>query len=371
MEDGLCEIDTSSCTAQQATPGACGDGFLNAGEQCDDGNIVGGDGCSPSCRIVENGDFSGGASPWIFYSNGVTEYDASGGEAVLAINEVGSNTQVYQKDLHLEGSTAYRVRFRGTHDDGGSVKVSVRKHITPYTSYGLAGTTLALTGTYQDYDIPFTTTAGAKTDARLMFQVGSLASGGTYRFDEIVIERVVEPGGCGDGTVDAGEQCDDGNTTSGDGCSSTCETESGGGPNLLENGDFGAGTANWSFSTNASSTFSVQSGEAVVEINTQGTSVQLYQRYVELLPERTYRLTFKGRNTGGRDLTVMVHRHGDPYTGYGLDQVFDLTTTSQTFTATFTTPQGPLYEARLRLWFSPHDYPNADYYLDDFELTEE
>jgi large repetitive protein len=30
---------------------------------------------------------------------------------------------------------------------------------------------------------------------------------------------------CGDGHVDAGEQCDDGNTTSGDGCSATCETE--------------------------------------------------------------------------------------------------------------------------------------------------
>src|SRR6185503_11658566 len=30
---------------------------------------------------------------------------------------------------------------------------------------------------------------------------------------------------CGDGNVDAGEQCDDGGTTNGDGCSSTCEIE--------------------------------------------------------------------------------------------------------------------------------------------------
>ena len=30
---------------------------------------------------------------------------------------------------------------------------------------------------------------------------------------------------CGDGNVDAGEQCDDGNTDSNDGCSSTCNTE--------------------------------------------------------------------------------------------------------------------------------------------------
>ena len=30
---------------------------------------------------------------------------------------------------------------------------------------------------------------------------------------------------CGDGVVDAGEQCDDGNLINGDGCSETCEVE--------------------------------------------------------------------------------------------------------------------------------------------------
>jgi TonB family protein len=30
---------------------------------------------------------------------------------------------------------------------------------------------------------------------------------------------------CGNGTVEAGEQCDDGNTVGGDGCSSLCQTE--------------------------------------------------------------------------------------------------------------------------------------------------
>jgi cysteine-rich repeat protein len=32
---------------------------------------------------------------------------------------------------------------------------------------------------------------------------------------------------CGNGAVEAGEQCDDGNTTSGDGCSATCQNEGG------------------------------------------------------------------------------------------------------------------------------------------------
>src|SRR5205085_10094822 len=32
---------------------------------------------------------------------------------------------------------------------------------------------------------------------------------------------------CGDGIVDAGEECDDGNTASGDGCDATCHAEPG------------------------------------------------------------------------------------------------------------------------------------------------
>ena len=32
---------------------ACGDGFLDFGEACDDGNRLAGDGCSPSCQVVD------------------------------------------------------------------------------------------------------------------------------------------------------------------------------------------------------------------------------------------------------------------------------------------------------------------------------
>ncbi|HEY0481676.1 MAG TPA: DUF4215 domain-containing protein [Kofleriaceae bacterium] len=39
---------------------------------------------------------------------------------------------------------------------------------------------------------------------------------------------------CGNGTVEAGEQCDDGNTRSGDGCSSRCLTEVASGPITID-----------------------------------------------------------------------------------------------------------------------------------------
>ncbi len=31
--------------------GICGDGILRQGEQCDDGNLIGGDGCSAICHL--------------------------------------------------------------------------------------------------------------------------------------------------------------------------------------------------------------------------------------------------------------------------------------------------------------------------------
>jgi len=42
---------------------------------------------------------------------------------------------------------------------------------------------------------------------------------------------------CGDGVIDAGEQCDDGNTTSGDGCSSSCQDEPRCGNGTLDAGE--------------------------------------------------------------------------------------------------------------------------------------
>lgn len=49
----ICPVG-NECAAEQAVcvpAGGCGNGRLDGGEQCDDGNIIGGDGCSASCRV--------------------------------------------------------------------------------------------------------------------------------------------------------------------------------------------------------------------------------------------------------------------------------------------------------------------------------
>lgn len=55
-----CVIDSAVATgrtlasAVYAAPSGCGDGDLDAGEQCDDDNTIGGDGCSSACEIEGN-----------------------------------------------------------------------------------------------------------------------------------------------------------------------------------------------------------------------------------------------------------------------------------------------------------------------------
>jgi len=46
------EVEVYNCPAE-LPPTLCGNGALDAGEQCDDGNLLNGDGCSDSCQIDE------------------------------------------------------------------------------------------------------------------------------------------------------------------------------------------------------------------------------------------------------------------------------------------------------------------------------
>jgi len=49
VSDGSC-VDKSNTSVDCVPPG-CGDGVLDPGEGCDDGNVVGDDGCSAQCTV--------------------------------------------------------------------------------------------------------------------------------------------------------------------------------------------------------------------------------------------------------------------------------------------------------------------------------
>jgi len=49
-DDGLVDCADTDCTGDPACP-FCGDGEFDPGEECDDGNGVSGDGCSATCKL--------------------------------------------------------------------------------------------------------------------------------------------------------------------------------------------------------------------------------------------------------------------------------------------------------------------------------
>jgi hypothetical protein len=127
-----------------------------------------------------------------------------------------------------------------------------------------------------------------------------------------------------------------------------------GGSSILRNGNFESGSTGWN-SANASLSVSAPgrsgSGSAANLSNSNSTDrAQLYQDGLPLQPATTYELVFWGRSAGGHDVTVSLLKGISPYTGYGLQQLFDLTPEWQEFRYTFTTAgfTNPVNDGRLR-----------------------
>ncbi|MEZ4435305.1 MAG: DUF4215 domain-containing protein [bacterium] len=165
----------------------CGDGQLDASEECDDGNQVPGDGCSPVCR-VEAGPLCG---------NGV--FDP--GESCDDGNRVAGDgcdeecqREPFCGDLNLAPGEACD---DGNRLDGDGCSAQCR----------IEAPAVCGDGEVQ---------AGEQCDD------GNVVAGDGCG---AMCQVEVPPGVCGDGEVQAGEQCDDGNEVPGDGCDEGCRFE--------------------------------------------------------------------------------------------------------------------------------------------------
>ena len=176
----------------------CGNGYDEAAEQCDDGNMMAGDGCSPGCTLEVNQTIT-----------------PPGGQALLSVSP--DSTVVVQVELTQHGQSITAT----TADSGGGCSVDTRLTLLNAT-----------------YEVLGDRSFGAVFPcASIKFGIDSFASdlsAGTYFLlldgtpagnIELTV-GIVNPR-CGNGVVEsrASEQCDDGNTTPGDGCGGMCEIE--------------------------------------------------------------------------------------------------------------------------------------------------
>jgi cysteine-rich repeat protein len=175
------------CGPSNSGPGdpECGNGVLEAGEQCDDGNAVSGDGCSAYCLVEQQGTCG----------NGVIEAGEQCDDGNLTEGDgCGPNCQ-----LERCGDGVIQAGIGEECDDGNNV----------------AGDGCGLT-CKQEYCGDGIRQAGLGEECD---------DGNNVDEDGCSADCVTES--CGDGIVQAGlgEDCDDGNTVSEDGCSDTCKNE--------------------------------------------------------------------------------------------------------------------------------------------------
>lgn len=216
-------------------PPACGDGILQLGEQCDDGNLAGGDGCSATCGLegnflteTESNDTQGLANPLGVADGFAASISPIGDLDYFSFDVVTPGSSVFVQvtdglngcpsgfDSKLTLFNPVGVLI-GTADDGGAAKCSL---MSPAT------------------------TAAAANMAAGNYKIRVEYSGNSVSIPSYVVKIKVVAPGCGDGVVQsATEQCDDSNTVAGDGCDPLCQAEA---PNEIEpNGSLMTATPQW------------------------------------------------------------------------------------------------------------------------------
>lgn len=180
-DGGPCD---ASCNSMQ-----CGNGVLDPGEVCDDGNLVAGDGCSPDCRSLE------------ICGNGISDY-ASGEECDDGNAEAGDGC----------GPTCLLERCgNGVLDPGELCDDGNR-----VSGDGCS----ALCDSQERCGNGVLDPGEACDDGNLLDGDGCPGNCGHI--------------GCGNGVLDPGEACDDGNQVDGDGCNSRCTSDETCGNGILD-----------------------------------------------------------------------------------------------------------------------------------------
>ena len=173
-DDG--NLNNADGCRNDCTVAVCGDGIVDPGEQCDDGNTIDGDGCQANCMNPVCGD-------------GILD----AGEACDDGNNI--NGDGCQADCSLPRCGDGILDAGEQCDDGNNIDGD---------------------GCQGDCSLPFC--GDGILDTGEQCDDGNNVDGDGCQAD-------CKLPACGDGILDAGEQCDDGNNVSGDGCNANCGTE--------------------------------------------------------------------------------------------------------------------------------------------------
>ena len=190
-----CNCRDGACVSAPPPAAACGDNWVDAGETCDDGNTANGDGCSANCQAES------------IYTCASTD----GNQGSLP---PGAPASSFGYDIYNQGTTTIANNPSQTVTDNCDLATGKLREF--YCR--------AVSGSFVN---PSDASNTGDPNSLVGLQSIACPSGLTCQNGAC---RVAPLGAvCGNGVLDAGEQCDDGNTVAAppDGCSATCSIESG------------------------------------------------------------------------------------------------------------------------------------------------
>lgn len=204
-------------------PGVCGNGALEGGEQCDDGNAAANDGCSATCQLepatkndtCANADTitltaGAGGTYATSISSGTT--NLSHDQTFTGCSSTGPDA-IFKVVAPIDGVLTAEVPVAGF-----NVSLGARSTCPSSTT---ASVPLVCSNTSSENGLEEISFSVKQGDTYYLIVDGTAAA----ELGPFTMLVNVRPPGCGDGLTSGTEQCDDGNTVAGDGCSPTCTAE--------------------------------------------------------------------------------------------------------------------------------------------------
>ena len=225
--DGTIDEDAGS----ELCPAACGDGVVDAGEECDDGNQIDDDGCTNACAACGNGVCDPGETPVS------CSQDCNCGDGVLQDGEECDDGNQVGND---GCNNACQACGNGICDEGEDANSCPEDGCVPECGNG------AVEEGEQCDDGNTVGGDSCPADCGVMSICGDGVVSGTETCDDgntvgddecpadcgLCGNMVCDPGElpefcsdcamCGNGALEAGEQCDDGNVIDNDACDNQC-----------------------------------------------------------------------------------------------------------------------------------------------------
>ncbi len=246
-------VDTDACSNSCQIVDGCGDGNIDSGEECDDNNLVSGDGCSSTCHL-EITCPTGSTKVTVASTTAfpIPDDNTAGVSSPIAIATAGAITGMYVRidnlthtaDVELALSligpngvaralatnVGSGANFVGTtFRDGAAVPIGDGSG--PFTNLYAPERSLASAA-----HIDFLGAAAKGTWNLHVVDTGATETGTLTGWTLIAC---VDPAlsFCGDGTKNVGEACDDGNFNNADTCTNTCHKPTGCGDGIVEAGE--------------------------------------------------------------------------------------------------------------------------------------